>query len=174
MRRRVYAIATLDVRCCARGSPDDGPTSRAMYRKILFPHDGSEVADCAVPHLVTLASIAGAEVVLLHVVESEATAGREPTLRLADGVVGNERLDALRERLRAEGVESVSTLIVDGDAPEAIAHTAAELGCDLIVMATRARTGLPRALAGSVAEAALRHTRGVPVMLVPHTEHSDG
>ena len=138
-----------------------------MYQKILFPHDGSDVADCAVPHLTALASIDGAEVVLLHVVESEGSPAREPEMRLAAGVVGNERLDAMRERLRAEGVESVSALVVDGSAPEAIAHAAEQLGCDLIVMATRARTGLSRAVAGSVAEAALRQTRDVPVMLVP-------
>lgn len=147
-----------------------------MYRKILFPHDGTELSDIAVPHVIAAARAHTAEVVLLHVIEAEASVEvpsaqpAESTLRPAPGVVGNERLLAVAEELRAGGVTAMTSLVVEGPAADTIVRAARELGCDLIVMGTHARSGLTRALAGSVAEQVARQTPGIPVLLVSPPE----
>ena len=55
--------------------------------------------------------------------------------------------------------------VIDDVAPAAIADTADEIHADLIIMATHGRTGLPRAVLGSIAERVLRETN-VPLLTV--------
>ena len=51
--------------------------------------------------------------------------------------------------------------------------TAADLGCDLVVMATHGRSGIERALLGSVADQVVRHARGFAVLLVRPEEDAE-
>jgi hypothetical protein len=60
----------------------------------------------------------------------------------------------------------VDTLAVAGYCPAAIYEAAAKKGADLIIISTHGRTGLRRALIGSVAEGTVRHTV-CPVLVVP-------
>lgn len=48
----------------------------------------------------------------------------------------------------------------------------AELGCDAVVMATHGRTGLRRALLGSVADHVVSHLVGTPVVVVRPADHA--
>ena len=68
--------------------------------------------------------------------------------------------------MREAGVE-VEEVVVEAVSPhEAILKVADERQVDLIVMGTHGRTGLARAVIGSVAGRVIRHTK-VPVVLVP-------
>ena len=79
-------------------------------------------------------------------------------------------LAAAAEELRAHGA-TVETRIVDGLAGEEIVRFAGDERCDVVVMATHGRSGLRRAVLGSVAEHVVRHLESVPVMLVhPHSD----
>lgn len=60
------------------------------------------------------------------------------------------------ERLVAEGVEA-RPVGLEGRAASRVLEHAKEAGAGLICMATHGRTGLARALLGSVAEEILRH-----------------
>jgi nucleotide-binding universal stress UspA family protein len=155
-----------------------------MYRKILLTLDGSELAALAVPHAAQIASATGAEVVLMRVVDSVAhilaqtsPAGFEPmpgaiTAELADEAAaaqrkaGQDEMDAVAEQLRAQGVANVSTELAEGSPGDAIVDVAERLGCDLVVMATHGRSGLGRALLGSVADHVVRNTPRSAVLLV--------
>ena len=55
---------------------------------------------------------------------------------------------------------------IAGYCPAAIYEATAREGADLIVVSTHGRTGLRRALIGSVAESTVRHA-GCPVVVVP-------
>ena len=174
---------------------DGGPTGRgaglrserevsAVYHKLLVTHDGSDVADIAVPHAIALALAVDAEVLLLRVVDSPAqamaglgaqawreamddgtlaTAGASSTRQQHEEAQAS--LAGLRMRFLAAGIGSVETLVVEGDPGKVIVETAAEHGRDLIVMATHGRSGVRRALLGSVADYVVRHQRGCPVVL---------
>jgi nucleotide-binding universal stress UspA family protein len=154
-----------------------------VYRKILLTLDGSDVAREAVPHARELARALGAEITLLQVVDSVGhllaqTATVDPiaaggvTADVAGQAVAAQRtaaqeyLAAVQQELRGAGVEAVRTEIREGRPTEEIEAAVRELGCDLVVMATRGRSGLRRAVLGSVADHVARHTPGAPVLLV--------
>ncbi|MEX2447050.1 MAG: universal stress protein [Dehalococcoidia bacterium] len=160
-----------------------------MYRKILLTLDGSDLSQQALPHAVELAKATAAPLVVMQVTDSEAqlivqTAG--PTIEpmaaghvsadiARDAVVAQRRdadanLEAVRERIVAAGVTDVTTEVREGSAGAAIVEAAEELGCDLIVMATSGRSGLKRAVLGSVADHVVRNSPDSAVLLVRATE----
>jgi len=76
-----------------------------------------------------------------------------------------QRLAALGAKVRQAGVHYLSTSLV-GDPPDEITSYARRVGADLIVVGTHGRTGIRRALLGSVAEQVVRRARS-PVLVVP-------
>lgn len=156
-----------------------------MYAKILLALDGSDLARAALPHATELARTNDAEVVLLQVIDSvgrmvaqTTPAGFEPmpsgriTAEIAEAAVNGQRNAAeayLREvqaEIEAAGVENVALHIIEGSPGEGIVTAAQDLECDLVVMATHGRSGLGRAVLGSVAEHVVRHAKRSAVLLV--------
>lgn len=98
----------------------------------------------------------GGDVHIVHIVERDASVD-EAGLR--------QRLVALAP---ANPTRNVTAHIVRGDEPAiAIAQTAARLGCDVICLASHGRSGLRRAVMGSVADQLLRTTRKPVLVLRP-------
>lgn len=156
-----------------------------MYSKILLTLDGSDVSQQAIPHAVTLAKQTGAEVILLQVIDSEAqmlmrAAGAtiEPigvghvSAQIAHEAVEAERADAtanlegVQAAMQAQGVPNVSTLIREGYPGDEIVAAADETKADVVVIATHGRSGLGRAILGSVADHIVRHAGRASVLLV--------
>lgn len=82
--------------------------------------------------------------------------------------------DALDSEARAMVEQSASKfepalkpkcVTIDGQPVDAITSYAVRNACDLIVMGSHGRSGLSRALLGSVAEGVLRHAN-IPVMII--------
>lgn len=156
-----------------------------MYSKILLTLDGSEVSQQAIPHAVTLAKQTGAEVILLQVIDSEsqmlmraAGATIEPipvgqvTADIAHEAVQAERedaetnLNAVKDAMIAQGVGKVTTMVREGYASDEIVEAAEETGVDMVVIATHGRSGISRAILGSVADHVMRNTPSASVLLV--------
>ena len=156
-----------------------------MYSKILLTLDGSEVSQQAIPHAVTLAKQTGAAVVLVQVIDSEAQmimrasgASIEPmaigqiTSDIAHEAVVAEReeaqtnLDAVKAAMAAQGVTNVTAMIREGYAGDEIVNAADETKADVVVIATHGRSGIGRAILGSVADHVVRHARAASVLLV--------
>ncbi|NOZ59652.1 MAG: universal stress protein [Euryarchaeota archaeon] len=140
-----------------------------MYKSILIPTDGSEIAEEAVRHGVRLAKALNAKVYGLYVIDISAFAGI-PTeavwesMRVLLEEEGKRALASVEELAKELGVEC-ETIIREGIPAEDIVSVAREKGADLIVMGTAGRTGLDRFLLGSVAEKVVR-TSSCPVMVV--------
>ncbi len=125
------------------------------YRRILCPTDFSSVGDIGVERAAGLAARDGAALVLLHVylppaiyLPPEASGvGLIPFGEKWRGEAQRELCQA-RDRLRQAGV-ATHALMVEGYPPDQIVRIARRLRCDLIVLATRGRTGLARLLLGS-------------------------
>jgi nucleotide-binding universal stress UspA family protein len=156
-----------------------------VYQKILLTHDGSEVAATAVPHAQMLAQATGASVVVVQVIDSVAhilaqatPATIEPipagplTAELAEESIDSQRqaahnnLEAVKAQLEGGGVGTVTTRIEEGQPGDAIVEAAQAEGADLIVMATHGRSGIGRAVLGSVADHVARHVKGAAILLV--------
>jgi nucleotide-binding universal stress UspA family protein len=141
-----------------------------MYRKILVPLDGSQVAEGVLPHAKALAYSEGAELVLLTVGANPAMdfAFSDPGLAQSAVLEQEERskkyLTAVEAELQAAGFKT-STVLRVGSVAEVILEVADELQVDCIAMSTHGRTGPARWLLGSIAERVV-HSSKVPVLLI--------
>ena len=139
-----------------------------MYKKILVPLDGSELAEKALKHAHILARSLHAEIVLLRVV---VFITQDFDVIPMEGAVSDEAIaDAKRylERasagLRRLGLK-VTTRVKSGRVADTIIDYSEKHAVDLIVMSTHGRTGPARWLIGSVADRVVRGGH-VPVLLV--------
>jgi len=132
------------------------PTLRVpIVQSALVATDLSAFANRAVPFAFGLTPEGGA-VHLAHVVKG-------------DAAVDESQLAKALSDLAPVGMSrEVLTYIIRGDDPAtAIAQTAARLGVDVICLASHGRSGLSRALMGSVADKLLRATRKPVLVLRP-------
>jgi nucleotide-binding universal stress UspA family protein len=146
-----------------------------MYNKILVPVDGSELAECVLPHIENMVNDCGVkEIIFLRVIEPLAGA-----IAGGDYIIGEDESQALQNRHDKAAQKYLDQLIssfpydkvilsrqvVTGKAAENIADSAAHLEVDLIIMATHGRSGVSRWVLGSVAERVIRWSC-VPVLIV--------
>jgi len=125
-----------------------------MYRHILIPTDGSELAERGVAHGLALAKSLGAKVSLIYVVE--------PLLAVTGDFASV--LDRAENAAKEAGV-SCETIQVENVPPhQAIIAAAEDKGCDLIVMSSHGRSGLSMLLIGSVTNKVLAHAK-TPVLV---------
>jgi len=146
-----------------------------MYRKVLVPLDGSELAECVLPHVKDLVkeNFTG-EVILVNVFYPYFPLPEEKDLfTYGDFKATKERirqssikyLDYLQSKLASEGI-TVKTEILTGSRPaETISEYAQDNGIDLIIISTHGYTGLKKMMFGSVALEVL-HSSHIPVLLV--------
>lgn len=126
--------------------------TRKIVKEILFATDFSESSDAAARVAREYARQFGARLHALHVVWPAADTTESPLL------------SKLAEEL---GAEVPVVAAVESGAPAGrIVHYAERHGIDLIVLGTHGRTGMTRALLGSVAERVVR-TAPCPVLTVP-------
>ena len=133
-----------------------------LVRSVLVATDLSEVGNAAVPHAYSLVRRPTGRVELCHVHERPLSAPayvmpdqasmppqarRELELQLA-GLIPAQATEL--------GIASHATVIDGGSAAEQILAAARRLGVDAIVVASHGRSGIGRALLGSVAEAVVR------------------
>ena len=139
-----------------------------MFKKILVPLDGSELAEKALKHAHALARALHAEVVLLSVV---VFITQDFDVIPMEGAVSEEAIaDAKRYLERAAGDLrrlglKVTTRVKSGRVADTIIEYSEKHAVDLIVMSTHGRTGAARWLTGSVADRVV-HKGQVPVLLV--------
>jgi nucleotide-binding universal stress UspA family protein len=146
-----------------RSPPSDhGRDDVLDYRTILHATDFSAPAMYAFDVARALARDSGAELLVVHVAP--------PRLRRKRGF-SREMDEALRRLTAADPEARAHGLLLGGDAAGQIVSTAAQVGCDLIVMGTTGRTGWSRLLQGSVARAVQRDAP-CPVLTVRPTPGS--
>jgi nucleotide-binding universal stress UspA family protein len=131
------------------------------FQRILCPTDFSPVATTAMQHATMLARTFGAELVLVHVVQSFAypvfdlgLVGVMPQLQEDQLQRAKERLEQTKAGLGAGLV--VRTDLRTGDAREQVLAAARDAKADLIVMGTHGHTGLAHVLLGSTTERVVR------------------
>jgi len=143
-------------------------------KRIVVPLDGSGLAAKVLPHVAMLASKLKLEVQLLR-----AYALPPNAYLTADGVIDQgparfrkslhaeceKYLDGKVGGLRADGIETVTATIIEGDAANEIVDLAAGSPQSLIAMSTHGRSGVGRWVLGSVAEKVVQHSRA-PVLLI--------
>ncbi len=145
-----------------------------MARIVLLPTDGSATAKAARRFAVDIAKGEGDSVIVFAVAEPAQYEGVEDEA-VTTAISGylREAAESEAAAVRAGGIEATAEVVVSPRVDKAIVDRARELGADLIVMGTHGRTGLARAVIGSVADKVLRHA-SVPVVFVPQVAPAEG
>lgn len=142
--------------------------------RILVPTDFSESSKKALQYALSFARQFGAEITLVHVVESPYVAGDFGVVDQAD----------LRAEILARGQGAMASfvnelsldsiigrrLIRQGTPHQEVTELASAMNIDLIIMATHGHGGLARVLLGSTTERVTRHAP-CPVLVVRQREH---
>jgi nucleotide-binding universal stress UspA family protein len=146
-----------------------------MYRKMLIPLDGSELAECSLEHAKAIAQGCNVpDVILFQVIEpfsmsampalSEADADTVARVREQNRQETKEYLSKVEGQLRAQGI-ATRAVSAEGRPADEILGYAEKNDIDLIIMSTHGRSGLSRFFFGSVAEKVYRYSP-VPVLLL--------
>ena len=147
--------------------------------KVLLATDGSEEAELAARTAADLAQKTGSDLHVVHVF-GIAPVGTQVYLEAAD-VQGEaleeeaeERISEQRarevlevevEKVRSAGGTVVEAYLIEGRIAPQIVALAEQIGAGLIVMGSRGRGGIRRALMGSVSDAVVRYAH-CPVLVV--------
>lgn len=146
----------------------------APYARVMIPVDLSEASEQALRSAGPLKLVECAHVTVLHAFDAP---GKSKLSRFG---VERDQIDSYVEACRSRSAEKVvallecggfaarkwSRLTEEGSPPEAIARVAERINTDLLVIGTHGRTGLRKALHGSVTEDVLS-TVGPDVLVVP-------
>jgi nucleotide-binding universal stress UspA family protein len=141
-----------------------------MYKKILVPLDGSELAKKALDHAEKLAKTFDAEIILFQVVPFMPIYGSP---ELVTPLIIDEKqkeaaeryLAGLTDEMKKQG-HKVSSMVKTGQQVAVeIIDFAKEIGADLIVMSTHGRSGITRWVLGSVAHKVLTRAE-TPILLI--------
>jgi nucleotide-binding universal stress UspA family protein len=149
-----------------------------MYKKIMVPLDGSELAECVLPHVEAItAGCKITSVVFVRVMSPIQLTASIPS----DGIFGfsEEKLEQMEEQRKQTAVAYLKKIVestrlegavlsyevLKGPVANTLAHWAESNGVDLIAIASHGRSGVSRWVMGSVADRILR-SACVPVLII--------
>lgn len=139
-----------------------------MLNHILVPLDGSLLAECVLPHAVTLARVFDTRLTLLRVVERDQATGLkrviDPLQWQIRKVEAEAYLDKLVARLNRVGLQA-EKVILEGLPQERIVEFTQDRGIDMITISTHGQSGLSGWNVSSVVQKVILHAH-VPMMLV--------
>ena len=152
-----------------------------MYKKIMVPLDGSELAECVLPHVKSF--VTGCQVgaiILTRVIEAAPISYRDAyekdELDLTKVEEQTKKIEAKRKssaekylkematRIGQEGIV-LQTEVIVGKVADILVDFAESNDIDLILIATHGRSGVSRWVRGSIADRILRAS-SVPVLMV--------
>jgi len=133
-----------------------------MWKKILVPLDGSNLAELALAYAEELAIAFNSEVILFYVSES-----KEDQYRHMHQLYMEEVAERVKERFKKRA--RVKTVVMGGEPAEEIIKYAEKNDVSVIIMASHGRSGIKGWVMGSVATKVLQATK-VPVLLIRATK----
>jgi len=136
------------------------PGSPALPRQIVCAVDFSEPSRRALTNAIHLARQLDAGLIVLHVLDTALAAFAQTPSPAAEDLarkrqIRQEEFDNFLAGFHLDGVRVTTDLRAGSPAWE-ILNAVRDSGCDLLVMGSVGRTGLPRILLGSVAEKVVR------------------
>jgi nucleotide-binding universal stress UspA family protein len=149
-----------------------------MYDKIMVPLDGSELAECVLPHVQAITTGCKiAKVVFVRVIDpaklsallpAQGELGSQEKHRLVEEEHRKKTAEAyLKKIVQENAIENavLSYKVLEGKVAETLADWAEKNEVDLIVIASHGRSGISRWVMGSVADRLLRSVC-VPVLMI--------
>lgn len=145
-----------------------------MYQHVMAPLDGSELAECVLPHVEAIATgcnISRVTLILIVTplklyggIETHISPEDRKQLETDSMKVASEYLEEQAQKLREKGA-FVETKVLFGNITEELIEYVSENEVDLVIIATHGRSGVSKLFLGSTAERILRASP-VPVLMV--------
>jgi len=140
-----------------------------MYKRIIVPLDGSNLAELALPYAERLAGAFGSELILLLV--SEPTESEHQHMQQ---LYIEKMADLAKSNLKRKAA-TAKAVILSGEPAREIVDYAERNNVSLIIMASHGRSGIMTWAIGSVVNKVLQRV-SIPILLIraktPHTEAS--
>jgi nucleotide-binding universal stress UspA family protein len=146
-----------------------------MFKKILVPTDGSELAGKAVTLAISVARTHGASLVALHVFPHLPGAQHSSAAPLLKQLEGDYELhqreqakvilDAVAKEAATAGIATQEVVVESEDIYGRIIEAAKQYDCDLICMASHGRRGMAAIVLGGETHKVLIHSH-IPVLVV--------
>ena len=118
-----------------------------MFNSILLPLDGSQLAECVLPHTVAIARSFDAEITLLRVLEKNQTGASAQMFDLLNWQINKTKstlyLEKTKTRLKAASLR-IRASVLEGLVAEGITEYAQSNGMKLIILSSHGRSGLTR------------------------------
>lgn len=160
-----------------------------MFKRLLVPLDGSRLGSRAVRYATEIAQHFSAEVILLHVIESAipisapidamSSIQSPPSTEIAARVAfeADKRNAAHAKQYLSRKVRAMKSQDIQASYQVVVGHPAQSImeftdneKIDLVVMTTHGRSGLGRAVMGSVADEVIRDS-GLPILVIRPQKH---
>jgi nucleotide-binding universal stress UspA family protein len=139
-----------------------------MFDHILLPLDGSQVAECVLPHALSLAKAFGSKITFLRVVEPEKDANHKRTINPIKWQMQKSEAEAylqtVKKRFEAFDIES-DIKIVEGKPAKAIIAFVRQNDVKLIVLSSHGESGISEWNINSTVQKVLLRAF-VPLMIV--------
>jgi nucleotide-binding universal stress UspA family protein len=141
-----------------------------MFRRIVVPLDGSQLAERALPFAQALAQAMQGEITFVRVPDPVIASGLAPTLTTQYSLENARReaadyLTKVKQGFERFGLTPQAEVVPGVVVAEAIVEYAAQASADLIVTSSHGRSGVSRWVYGSVAERVLQHA-SCPVLVL--------
>ena len=116
-----------------------------MFDPILVPLDGSQLAECVLPHAAAFARSFDAEITLLRILEKNQTGVSAQLFDLLNWQIQKTKATLYLEEIKARFIESniqTRTIVLEGLVPEGITDCAQNEGMKLIILSSHGRHGM--------------------------------
>lgn len=144
--------------------------SKAIYKRILVPLDGSPSSEAILPHVQDIAKAMDSEIIFLHVILTPAPEFSTPSKPFAKDFVHREKskitryLKAVCAQLEKQGLH-VTYLIREGAVAETILEVAEFMQANVIALSTQAPSAAQLLLLGSVTYQVVRRSP-LPMLVI--------
>lgn len=144
------------------------PRAAERFKRMVVPLDGSPLAEQILPSAAELANLEQSEIVLLQVLTTKrenAVANPATSCWEQDVPAAHAYLNRIAAQMRHSGVAVTTDIVVGSDIAGEIAAFARSKRAELVAIATHGRSGIHRAVMGSVADE-LTRTAGSSLMVL--------
>ena len=149
-----------------------------MFKTILVPLDGSQLADCVLPHVVAIARPFDSEITLLRMLEKTQAGTSAQLFDLVNWQINKTRatlyLEKIKARIQREKTR-VQTTVIEGLVADGITEYAHSHGIKLIVLSSHGRNGLTRWGISSITQKIIMSAQTSLLIVRAHQDgiHSD-
>ena len=146
-----------------------------MLDFVLVPLDGSQLAECVLPHVAAIARSFDSEIVLLRVLEKSQASVSAQLFDLLNWQINKTKAALYLEKIKAWFQESgfrVQTVVLEGLVAEEITEYAQSQGMKLIILSSHGRSGLTQWGISSSTQKIILSTQTSLLIVRAHQPHS--